>query len=56
MNFMKKAVCMLLAVVLAVGLLPATVFAAEEDVVYLSISFDKEYINDKNGKIGRAHV
>jgi hypothetical protein len=42
---------MLLAIVMVLGLLPATAFATgpEEDVVYLSISFDSNYIDDKNG-------
>ena len=41
---------MIIAFVLVLGLLPATVFATgTEDVVYLSISFDSNYINDKNG-------
>ena len=35
---------------LVLGLLPATAFATgTEDVVYLSISFDSGYIDDKNG-------
>lgn len=43
---------MILALVMVLGLLPATTFAtgAEEDVVYLSISFDGKYIDDKNGE------
>jgi hypothetical protein len=41
---------MILAFVLVLGLLPATAFATgTEDVVYLSISFDSGYIDDKNG-------
>ena len=41
---------MILALVMMLGLLPATATAAEaEDVVYLSISFDSQYIDDKNG-------
>ena len=48
---MKKCLSMLLAIVMVLGLLPATAFATgpEEDVVYLSISFDSNYIDDKNG-------
>ena len=50
MRITKKALSMLLAVVMVLGLLPATATAAEaEDVVYLSISFDSNYIDDKNG-------
>ena len=42
---------MILALVMVLGLLPATAFATgvEEDVIYLSISLDSGYIDDKNG-------
>ena len=47
---MKKLLSMLLAMAMVLGLLPVTTFATEEkDVVYLSISFDRHYIDDKNG-------
>ena len=48
---MKRILCMILAMVMVLGLLPATALAsaAAEDVVYLSISFDSTYIDDKNG-------
>ncbi len=51
MRTTKKILSMILALVMVLGLLPATTFAtsAEEDVVYLSISFDSSYIDDKNG-------
>ena len=50
MRTTKKILSMILAFVLVLGLLPATAFATEvEDVVYLSISFDTSYIDDKNG-------
>jgi len=50
MKITKKILSMILAFVLVLGLLPATAFATEaEDVVYLSISFDAGYIDDKNG-------
>ncbi len=51
MRTTKKILSMILAFVLVLGLLPATVFAtgAQEDVIYLSISFDSNYIDDKNG-------
>ena len=51
MKITKKFIGMILAMVMVLGLLPATTFAtgAQEDVVYLSISFDSNYINDKNG-------
>ena len=50
MRTTKKILSMILAFVLVLGLLPATAFATgTEDVVYLSISFDSHYIDDKNG-------
>lgn len=51
MRTTKKISSMLLAAVMVLGLLPAAVFAADatEDVVYLSISLDSGYIDDKNG-------
>ena len=49
MQITKKAVCLLLVLVLVAGLLPVSAFAAEENCVYLSISFDGKYIDDKNG-------
>ena len=50
MKITKKVLSMILALVMMLGLLPATATAAEaEDVVYLSISFDSQYIDDKNG-------
>ena len=51
MRTTKKLLSMILAIVLVLGLLPTTAIAteAEEDVVYLSISFDSGYIDDKNG-------
>ena len=52
MKITKKILSMILALVMVLGLLPATTLAtgAGEDVVYLSISFDSHYINDKDGK------
>ena len=45
-----KILSMILAVVMVLGLLPATAFATgAEDVVYLSISLDTGYIDDING-------
>ena len=50
MRTTKKILSMILAFVLVLGLLPATAFATgAEDVVYLSISYDSNYIDDKNG-------
>ena len=40
---------MILAALLVLGLLPATAFATGADSVYISVSFDGKYINDKNG-------
>ncbi len=52
MKITKKILSMILAFVLVLGLLPATAFATgvQEDVIYLSISFDGKYIDDKNGE------
>ena len=50
MKITKKIVSMILVLVMVLGLLPVTTFATgAEDVVYLSISFDSNYIDDKNG-------
>ena len=54
MKMTKKVLSLVLALVMVLGLIPAIgVSAAEaqtqEDVVYLSISFDSHYIDDKNG-------
>ena len=49
MRTTKKILSMILAFVLVLGLLPATAFATGADSVYISVSFDGEYINDKNG-------
>lgn len=50
MRTTKKILSLILAFVLVLGLFPATAFATgTEDVVYLSISFDSNYIDDKNG-------
>jgi len=48
---MKKLLSLFLALVMVLSLVPATVFATEgEDNVYISVSFDGQYIDDKNGK------
>ena len=51
MRTTKKILSMILATLLVLGLLPATAFAAGagEAVIYLSVSFDSWYINDKHG-------
>ena len=49
MRTTKKILSMILAFVLVLGLLPATAFATGADSVYISVSYDGKYINDKNG-------
>ncbi len=49
MRTTKKILSMILAVVMVLGLLPATALATGADQVYISISFDGQYIDDKNG-------
>ncbi len=51
MRISKKVLSLLLALVMVLGLLPATVAGATEaeEYVYLSISFDGKYIDDKSG-------
>ena len=49
MRTTKKILSMILAFVLVLGLLPATAFATDADSVYISVSYDGQYINDKNG-------
>ena len=45
----KKILSMFLAVVMLISTMPLTSIAAKKEYVYLSISFDGRYINDKNG-------
>ena len=45
----KRILSFLLAIVMVCTLLPMTVFASDSGYVYLSISFDGEYINDTTG-------
>ena len=49
MRMTKKLLSMILAVVMVLGLLPATAFATGEDVVYISVSYDDKFKDDKNG-------
>ena len=49
MKKMKKLLSLVLAVVMVIGLLPMKSFATEKDVVYISVSYDGKYINDKDG-------
>ena len=46
---MKKTISMILALVMVLGLLPAAVFATGTNNVYISVSFDGQYIDDQNG-------
>ena len=52
-NLTKKVVAMLIAIVIIASMLPVVSFADESadttEYVYLSVSYDKNYINDKNG-------
>lgn len=46
---MKKLLSLFLALVMVLSLVPATVFATGTNNVYISVSYDGQYINDKNG-------
>ena len=53
-KYAKKLISLALCLVMVLGLLPAiganaVETQAEEEVVYLSVSFDSRYIDDKNG-------
>ena len=56
MRFMKKAISLMLALVLVAGLLPATVLAAGAGTVYMSISYDGAYIDGTNGPVAYVPV
>ena len=45
----KKVLSLFLAIVMIISAIPLTSIAVEKEYVYLSISFDGRYINDKNG-------
>ena len=49
MRTTKKILSMILAFVMVLGLLPATALATGADQVYISVSYDGKYIDDKNG-------
>ena len=49
MRITKKFLSMILAFVMVLGLLPATAFATGTNNVYISVSYDGQYIDDKNG-------
>ena len=46
---MKKLLSLFLALVMVLSLVPATVFAAEGEYVYISVSDDANFITDSNG-------
>ena len=46
---MKKFLSLFLALVMVLSLVPATAFATSTNNVYISVSYDGQYINDKNG-------
>lgn len=46
---MKKIISLILAFIMVLGLLPATAFATDTGSVYISVSYDGQYINGKNG-------
>ena len=48
-NTISKTLAMLLAVLMIVSMLPVTAVATEPEYVYISVSYDGKYINDKNG-------
>ena len=49
-----KVVAMLVAIIMVASMLPVVAFANEgadtEEYVYISVSYDEKYKNDKNGK------
>ena len=49
MQILKKALSVILVLCLCLSLLPATVFASGTNSVYISVSYDGQYIDDKNG-------
>ena len=53
---MKRILCMILAFVLVLGLLPAAAFAAAAEYVYMSISYDGQYIQGVNGPVAYIPV
>ena len=38
-----------MAIIMMVTMLPVALFATENEQVYISVSYDSQYINDKNG-------
>lgn len=47
----KRVISILLAVVMVFAMIPLTVFANESEYVYISVSYDDKFIEDKNGKL-----
>ena len=45
----KRILSLFLAFVMVLGMFPINALASGREYVYLSISFDGEYIDDKNG-------
>lgn len=46
---LKRFLSMMIAMVMVLNLMPAIAFATEPDQVYISVSYDGKYIDDKNG-------
>lgn len=55
MRIMKKVLSLILALCLMLSVLPAAVFAADSGYVYISVSHEGQFVNDKNGA-PMAHV
>ena len=49
MKYNEKTVSLIHAIVMVLGLLPVSAFASGTNNVYISVSFDGQYIDDKNG-------
>ena len=49
MKITKKALSLFLAIAIVLSLLPSTVTAVEAEQVYISVSYDGQYISDKKG-------
>ncbi len=49
MQMTKKVLSLILAFVMVLGLVPNAAIATEPELVYISVSYDGQYIADKNG-------
>ena len=49
MRMTKKVLGLILAMVMVLGLLPATALATDAEYVYISVSYEGQYVQDKNG-------